>query len=423
MCKGVNWDLSKAKFNFSFTGTIGLNGLETKNPYFKEWSKGKNEFVKFNLSVIEARNNRAFCEAFGMKTDEIKTLDNDGNEIAVSWDDSTDKDVVKSVASYKKNVVSLFVSAENKKKIEELNKKIDLTDDDSKKKEIAEEIERLDVPERKEFITTYQMIQYLAENADKLKDMRVTVTGQVKENVYNGNISQRFEIQNIYAASKKAKNQLKIMVDLFWSVDGFDFADFRKEKKMYINGYVDSFIDKNTLGTDKGRNYYVPMQVLFDVSRVDWDNEKMAKRADFLMAMIGVTRDGDKLSTKLKKNKVYRCPLELAYVNGNDEIPFTEDMLTPAQKMAVEMGYKTIDECRPKGTAYSERIVAYKYNNIDLRDEAANGCYDSEITVKELEEDIFVPVQHETLSEVMEQVEEKVVEKDNENEDFEDIFS
>lgn len=369
-----------ARFNFNFVGTIGLNGLDGKNPYFKD-GVGKDRVVngktikgkpwaRFSCSVSEAKNNRAFCELMGNVQDTIQTYDTDGNKIEVSWDDRFDSDIIDSVANYRKHTIDL--GGENN---------------------------------RHTFITDYDFVKFLAEHADEIKDKKFTVTGQVQENVYNGTISQRFSIQNMYAAADDVKNKLTVTMDLFWTVDDYDFADFKSEKKMYINGYVNTYIDKNTLGTEKGANKYVSQQVIFDMSKIDWDNEQHCKITDYKLAQMGVKKDGEKLATTLKKKKVYSLPIICGYLNGQEALDFSIDMLTPNQRMAVELGLKTLQECAPKGTPYGERVIEYRVRDFDLRDEFADGALETDMTVSDFEDEMFVMVEQETIADIEAKVE------------------
>ena len=147
----------------TFTGKAELNKIDSKFPYYSEGkTKDGAKYHRFNLAIVDNKNNRIMTELFGMVQKEIKTMDTDNNKISIEWEDRDDKAIMDKVANYKKNVFS-FVG-----------------------------------DERKEFISTYDAVEYLKDHADDLKGKNVGVTVGVSLNVYKGKISNRYEIRNIY---------------------------------------------------------------------------------------------------------------------------------------------------------------------------------------------------------------------------------
>lgn len=369
---------------FTFTGDVALNGLDTSNPYHRtgKTSKGGDKYESFNLSVVAKKNNRAYAEVFGMVQDSIKTMDTDNNKIEVDWADRNDADVVKNIANFKKHVVKIG-------------------------------------DDRKEFISDYDFVQYLAEIADTLKTTRVTVTGQTQTNVYKGKITQRFQIQNVYEASEDSSNQLRVSGEYFFNKNSFDFSDWNSEHKIIINGYIYAYINKDV------QNKYVPLSVTLDCSKIDWENEKHVKLVKYKLMMLGCELVDDKPKCKLKNSNFYKMSTIFAYQNGAEEVEFTEDMLTDTQKELLELGVKTLDDFKPAGNAYGERIQAYKIVDFDVRGDYENGIVDTELKESEFEDEIFVPEEEETVEELEEKIskknESKTKKVDDEDED-EDLF-
>ena len=344
---------------FNFTGVMHLNKLDKPNPYIRT-GKTKNgvEYKTFSTGVASAINNRAYVELFGMDNDVIKTMDKDNNSVEISKADRFDSDIVDMVAGYRKYTVEF--------------------------------------DERHDFISAYDAAKYLEENAPQYDGKPVRITGQVVKNIYNGTIRDRFQIQNVHLASDDDKKKLQIVADVFWTADDVDLTDWKTEKKIYINGYTKEYIDKDT------GNKYVPQQCVFDASKIDFNNEHHVQILDYKLKNIGFSAEHDKIKCTLKKNVVYTLRMVFTYVNGAEEIEFDESSLTSNQKEAIALGLKTIDDFKPRGSIYGNRITQYKISDFDLRDDASEGAYDSGITVSEFEEEKLVLVKEEKAEDVLE---------------------
>lgn len=337
---------------FSFVGEIDANSLDSKVPFYREIKKtnDKGEIITdglgLNLVVIAATNNRAFVEMAGFKNDVIKTYDPDGNELNIDWDDrfdATDK-----VANYMKNVITL--------------------DGD-----------------RHEFVSEYDFIKFVIEHIDELKKRRFTVTGQLKKNIYKGKISDRFVMQNLFEVKEddEKKNQLRVVSEFFYNSDGVDTADWKKEKKLRIDGYTLDYIDKAT------GNKYISRQIVFDCSKVQWDNELHVNRVKYKLEQLKLGLDDDKITSKLKKGKYYHIITILSYKNGAETVEFSASELTPNQARAVELGLKKVEDFRPSGSIYGERVIEFKLVDYDLRGDFSEGAIVLDDSASDFEDEIF----------------------------------
>lgn len=371
---------------FTAVGELGFNDIGAKVPWFRSGtSKNGQEYESINISVIAAKNNRIFSSAFGIKSTEIKTRDTGDNNISISWEDRFDKNVVDSVSFFSKYVANV-------------------TGDD-----------------RKEFITGWDFVEYLKDNKEILSGNKYIVRGQVKPNIYKGKISQSFEIQSVIKADEDAKNKIEISMDYFYTADSIDVADFAKEKKVYINGYTSEYI------SELKKNQYMPLQVLFNCSRLDEENEKHMNRRNFNFKLMGIDCVDNKPSIKLKKKKVYKLGILCSYVNGAEEVPFDESALTDAQKMAIELGVNTLDDFKPKGQIYGNRVVSYNIKQVNLS-KYPDGYEDTEMTTSEFEDDIY-NISNEETTDVIEKAAEKEESSkketpvEDDDPDLEDLFS
>lgn len=371
-----------------------MNDLDKKNPYMqKNKDDAKFEWVKFSCSIAASSNNRAGVELFGGKTDVIKTKDTENNDIEIDIGDKDDPEIKKTVANYRKHIFS-FVPK----------------DDGS------------DETERAEFIYDYDAVQYLIKNVKYLKNQRVCITGNISKNVYNGKVTDRFQIQNIYTVDDDVNDSLRVSDVFFWNKESdIDTDDFKENKRINIDGYVSSFIDKKTLGEEKGANKYVPQSITLDCSKLDFENENHMKILDFYLMMLGLKRnDKGKIVSSLKNKNYYKQQIDFEYYNGADEIEWNESMLTDVQRTQCELFGKKPEDFKPVGRINGDWVTLYKVVGFPSRAESeyAEGIVDTDLSPDDFEEDILVIPEKEdkTIEEVIEEKKnEKTSEKDMEN--------
>lgn len=389
---------------FNFTGVIGINSLDSKMPYMtKNKDDAKFEWKKFSCSIAASKSNRAFLEIFGGKSDTIKTKDQDNNDIEIDLDDRFDEDIIKSVANYRKHIFE-FVQKED------------------------------DTYERKEFIYDYDAVEYLIKNVKKLEGKKVCITGNTKKNIYGGKASDVFQIQNIYVVDDDVDNSFRVTDVFYWNKNSeIDTDNFDEDKKIYLSGYTSDFIDKKTLGEEKGANKYVPRTITLDCSKLDFENEKHMDFLNFYLSSIGLKRgDKNKISSALKGKNYYKQQIEFEYYNGAEEVEWTEDMLTDYQKKQCKFFGKKPEDFKPAGNAYGDRVTLYKIKNFPARSgtDYEDGYVDTELTPDEFEDDILVipEVEDKTIEEAIEesitkkQAKKKVVEDEDDDEDMESLF-
>lgn len=345
----------QSRFSFCGTPVIPKQKADTKRPFCKEISK-KDEKTKetkkmlsMSFGIKETDMNMAFVEAFDSQQKVIKTMDVDNEKMDVDWDDRFDEDIIEKVANYRKYIV-------------------DLGDEHGG---------------RQEFITAYDMIEHLREHLPNY-DGRVVVTGQftrdwyAKKKIY----FSKFRIQNVFAAPEERKNRLLLTMDLFYNKNSLDDSDFDENKKMTLDCYIEQYINK-----DEGRKY-VPIQVVFSGAKYDLENEKHKKLFDYKMKYI-----------KVKNKNMVHIPWEIVLLRGAEEAEFDESMLTDSQREQVELGIKSVDDFRPKGNIYGDRIDEFRLFEPKLEGDYADGVLECDDTADEFEEKIFIPAADETMEE------------------------
>lgn len=364
---------------FSFTGHVLLPKDDAKRPFVNESkSKAGNPIINVNFGIKAGESNLAYVEGFDGKQDTIKTMDTDNNKIEVSWNDRLDEEVVKTVAGYKKHT-------------------IDLGDD---------------YGGRQDFVTLYDAIKYLQEWLPKYSG-KVTVTGQFTKEYYpkNDTYYDKFKIQNIYAVSDDVKDRLALTMDVYYNKDCIDKTDFKDEQKIYLNGYIEQYINK-----DEGSKY-ISQQFVFSSAKYNMENEDHVKKLNYKMKYIDIN------------NKTFvHIPWEIVLLRGAEEVEFNESMLTDAQREQVEFKIKTIDDFKPRGNIFGDKISEYRLydpvlKNFNKNGDFSDGVVDTEMKTSEFEDMVYKPAKDEKLDDVIKEAKKESAKKIVEVEvDDEDLF-
>lgn len=327
---------------FKFVGKLEFNSLDSKVPYVRSGkTKNGDDYHTLSFSVVPAKNNRAFVECFGMVQKKIKTRSTDNTETTIDWADRLDEKVVNSVARYRRYSIKL-------------NGKYN------------------------EFITPYDFVQFALDHIDELKSKLFVVTGSVNINVYNGKISFRYQVQNIreVAEDEDIESKLTVRFDTFYRKQDIDLDRWDKEKEITINAFSYQFIDK------ENGNKYVPTTFYINLA-----NETNDKKAALFLKQFGI--DGNK--AKIKDNEVVSLPVRCEYINGSEEVAFDETCLTDNQRELVELGLKTLDDFKPNGSIFGQRVTKFYCVDADLRGDYADGYKVEQITPGEFEAEIYSP--------------------------------
>ena len=335
---------------FNFTGVVRANDVDAKFPSYRSGkTKGGNPYHSITLFINSDDNNSGTIELFGMKSDPIETIDTEGNKVEVDWDSRKDRSEIQAIAGYRKNVVQLEEGSEN----------------------------------RKEYIASYDAVQEIWDNIDDIKGKVFTAVGRSVPNEYNGKITDRFQMQNFYIAKEDKKKGLDILEEIYFNKDSFDFSDFKESKKIYIQAFTKEYLDKEHPSVYIGKNFVI------DCSKVDFEDEKHVKMFNGRWMPLNLKYEKGKLAVNLKSNKYYSMMVNVKYKNGSQEEEFTEDMLTEMQRSQLELGLKTLDDFRPNGRTFGNRVVEYKIVNCDIRGNYADGLVTLEDTAEEFEELIY----------------------------------
>lgn len=325
---------------FIFTGEVSVP--RDLDKFFKEWDKetdyGRRVMASINFGIKENPHNMGYVGLFGLVNKTVRTMSTDNKPLEIAWEDRLDPDCIKEVAYYRKHYINL-----------------------------GEEFGGA-----KEFITEYDAIQFLSEWLPKYHG-KVRVTGEWKKKPYNGKINDDFTIQNVTSVPEDEPNKLVVSIDLFYNGESVDATSFKEDGKIFINGFVKQYVNK-----DVGEKYFSQTAILCNAA-YDMTNEKHVKTWEFKKKYVA----------KLSKKKMYHLMWNCRYINGAEEVEFDESMLTDEQKEAIAVGLATIDDYRPSGNTYGDRIRELRLAAPMLKGDFANGLVELDDTMDEFEEDIF----------------------------------
>lgn len=296
--------------------------------YFTHLSKTKDgDPLDANLfrCRIQAGTNRVFPEVSGFANDEIKYKNVNNEEVTISWADRKKEETLKQMPSGRKYYADF--GEEN--------------------------------GGHKEFATDYDFAAYLGEVFPKCNG-RVRLSGKMTRRFYNEKWTNQFAITSVRMAREDEPDKLVISNDIYFTHDSLDTADFKTTKTIHVSGYIAQYIDRDN-GT-----MYIPMQFNLNGHGLNFEDEKVKK-------LFIAKRD----SFKVPANKVFHMAWISDVLNGTEMVPFDESMLTDFQKAMIEMGENTIEDFRPSGSVYGDRITDIRLNKMNPTGDFKNGVVDT----------------------------------------------
>jgi hypothetical protein len=413
--------MSRLYNTFEFIGNINIAKNKDKfhkvDTYDSGWEKHT-----LNFAVKESNTNSAFVElqgglssvkankvmTFGKGTENVK-----GAKLEIPWSDRLKDETVDMVADFKKTVIDYTTDSDLKEKLNQLRYEIrqlefkdKLTPDETEKLSNLRTEYREKAVDRHEFIHPYDAVIFLSTTLDTYKEYKFRVTGSVIMSVWKGKFYRRFEPSFVEIVDSETPSQLRATMDIFFTKDALDDKDFKKDKKVYIDGYVIDYDNQSK------KEIFCPQQFVINAQKVDFENEMHVKRFEYLK---------NKFSAANKKS-VYHLQWLVNIFRGADKVEFTEKDLTPSQREAIEFGLNKLSDFAPKGgmlgdNVYENRLVKPLLVNVNEYNDFSNGALESDYSIEDL--DYVAPVQQE---EKQEEKQETKKEETKQDVDLEDLF-
>ena len=304
--------------NFKFTGYISFK----KENLLKE--KAGSSWRKLSFSVVdENNNNQQWIEVseFGAGNSfKVKTVTEDGKyeDMEISWSERNDKKVIEDVANFNKKYVLGNVRLHNHDVIEDVLKAVD---------------------DGKLFSAKF-------EDGQVKSGVKVTVSGQIKINYFNGNFTQVFEFQRLSVVKEDTPCEFSGSVSLVFNKE----AVKERKDKFIVNGYVYDYIKPQ--GHERGEMKLLPQTLV--VNKKDELGERIGQ---FLME-----------NMKTKKDEFYACRFDVKFIKGSEEVEPEDIIPTNEQKMLIELGLLDISDI-------VEKAVGRKVNEVRVDKIYAKGDY------------------------------------------------
>ena len=190
----------------------------------------------------------------------------------------------------------------------------------------------------KRFLTPYDAIAYVSENLED--GMVINVRGQLRYQLYNGNVQCRKEINSIFLSKAEPDAYRASFVQtMLLDKDSAGKSTIDKDKKvMYVNAYIlEKFKEFNGWDlTENGKvkgGIFVPLRKTFEFHLNGKEPTQTAKLIDKVF--------------KVKKG-VTQITFEGEFVETGAAITATEDDLTDDVKDMIDCGFYTLEEALTK---------------------------------------------------------------------------
>ena len=369
-----------------------------------EWSR-----TRLNFGV-KAGNNTQFLSTEYLHSDKVKTVklfDKEGNGFDVKLDETSKESLLEKVADFSKITVNLELDQEVKNQYYSLifrrrnhEMKDEPTQEDLDKiKEYTEQLKEFS-NNVNQFVHMKDFIKFINANQEIIKGHKIKVTGNVRSNYYNGKNRLQFIPKTVEFAKEDAREELTVNLDIFFDRDSID--DDKKEKKMYINGYVGERIKKS----DK----LIPTQIIFDYTKADLENEQQKGLVEFVKGFFNVKG----------KKTLYKLPVECQVINGAEVVEFDESHLTDTQRTGIALGLYKLEQFKPKGNLYGDRVNFIRLIKPDLSI-AKDGAIES-IDIDDLPNYMLADDSDKTIDEIKKEDKEDKVEESKQEDNADDMM-
>ena len=326
---------------FQFVGDVTIPKGQDRNGnsrFSTTYDKGGDWVTRrINFLIKPSKNDGQFVSLTGAKpkneaTFPIMTFDSNFEKMSVKWQDRFNQDVINNVSYARRYMTNIGGETET-------------------------------------FIHAYDFIEYLTSNLKA--SQRLNVQGTVNFRLYQGKISEEFQIQKVWLAKEENKNGTFIDLDLFYNKDSIDKTRI-DEKIIDFRAYVTQYIDKAV------KNKYIPISLVLDGSKISFSNENQKKIWD---SRVKYLTAGDTYVQLGWHIKVF---------SGAEEVEFDESMLTDAQKEEIKLGVATIDNFRPSGTMFGKNKTEFKLVSPNLRYKYKDGAINTEMNSDDFAKNILM---------------------------------
>lgn len=235
-----------------------------------------------------------YLEIMGGNNKLIYTYSADNKKLEIPFDSRFEKDVVDSVANFKKYTVKIG-------------------------------------NDRFDYISEYDFVLKLKEVIKS--GIKILVTGEIVQDLYEGKAYTKYKptyVRIIGDNEEKEKDSFKTNYEVFYTDGAIDDEVYDEDKKIYISGFVETY-DKATKS-----NVKVPKQFIINGSNIDNIKDEKVKEL--------ANKKLDFMKRQFETDGWKKCGWECSIFKGANDVEITIDDLTTFEKEQIELGMKTFDE-------------------------------------------------------------------------------
>ena len=317
---------------------------------------------RLQISVMDDEHNTGYLsmEYLFKPSDPKVRLFTKDKPIDVDIKDLANEKYIDLMPSYSQIVIDLETDEELKKEylrdvyaLRNYENKEELTDEDKIKIEEHKNNIKEKAKNRYTPIHIDTAIDILNKHLPELDGKKVKVQGRVRFSFYNNTTRLEYIPNSIQIAKEDEQTGLMINANLFFSEDCLD--DDIEVKKVYIN--------TNFGQIDKKKPKIYPYQTILNYSKLDPENTLHTQMKEFLLKAFEVEDE----------EYMFVNRFQIKVINSREKVEFSEETLTEQQRMSIALGIATLDDFKPKGNVYGNKISYLQIIKPTLTDEFANG--------------------------------------------------
>ena len=211
-----------------------------------------------------------------------------------------------------------------------------------------------------EFIYQNDFIEFISKNKDNIVGKKFKVTGEFNTSYVKGNTYKEFVVTSLEEVQEDTKTQSKTQIQIFYTKDCIDrnLLDNNKLNIQYLNDLgnkikIQAFLENRntdkTLGID---SIFFPIEVMLDMSKLDFTNDKHLRMAHLMINNFNINTSG-----------VYSSAWDASLINASEQVHYSEadleSLLTPEEREYAQLFGKDLNEvlAKKQGTAvWGERV-------------------------------------------------------------------
>ena len=313
----------------------------------------------------------------GMNPENFKVFSLDNKLVEVPYGMTTNPEVMAKIADFTKITIDLETDFEKKKeytsliykvrnhefRLSELEKKKEnegiTTEEETAIEEHKAKIEEYNAEIAEKATNRYTFIMkdaidFVNSNLPEMKKHKVRVSGNAVNNYYNDVNKLQYVPKIIEYVPDDTPTCLKVEATVFF--ENKAMINDEKNKKIMVNGYLPETRRKVTK--------LYPTMFIIDYNKLDLSQKSHQTALEFMKS----TFEGK------DKKSVYRVLVDIDVIDGAEAKEFTEDDLTKEQKQAIELGFNTFEDFKPKNLIYGSNIVEYRVVKPILKEEYSSGA-------------------------------------------------